>query len=75
MRLPKTKRWLVLEGNKVVMAELEITKYATPNVEKEFMHLDKLPDGTWRLLVNIMGEDGTRIDISDVQVMRIKRED
>jgi hypothetical protein len=44
------RRAIKLQGTNVL---LEISKFATPSVAKEFIHLDKLPDGTWRLLWNV----------------------
>jgi hypothetical protein len=62
-----TKRSIKIEGTDV---ELELSKFATPRTEKEFIHLDKLPDGTWRLLFNVEG-----IDIKQIEALRILRED
>ena len=61
------RRAIKLEGTDVV---LELSKAATPKTEKEFIHLDKLPDGTWRLLFNVKG-----VDVQQVQSMQIIRED
>jgi hypothetical protein len=61
------KRSIQLEGTGV---ELELSKFATPKTGKEFIHLDKLPDGTWRLLFNVDG-----VDIKNVEALRILRED
>lgn len=47
---------------------LEITKFATPQVEKEFIHFDRLPDGTWRLLFNL--EDHEIRDILSFEFIR-----
>lgn len=60
------RRSIKLEGTTVV---LELSKFATPKVDKEFIHLDKLPDGTWRLLMNV-----TDVDIQNVEALRIIRE-
>lgn len=43
------------------IAELPLSKFATPHTEKEFIHIDRLPDGTWRLLFNVRGPDGKQI--------------
>jgi len=48
---------------------LEITKFATPNVEKQFIHFDQLPDGTWRLLFNLEGHD-----VPDIKSFEFLRE-
>lgn len=49
---------------------LEITKFATPAVEKEFIHLDKMPDGSWRLLFNVEG-----FEVPDIESFEFIRED
>jgi hypothetical protein len=49
---------------------LELTKFATPMVEKQFIHLDQLPDGTWRLLFNLEGHD-----VQDIESFVFVRED
>jgi len=50
--------------------ELELSKFATPAVEKEFIHFDKLPDGTWRLLFNVEGHE-----VKDIVSFEFVRED
>ena len=62
-----TRRAIKLEGTDTV---LELSKFATPKTEKEFIHLDKLPDGTWRLLYNVVGTD-----IKNVYALTIVREE
>jgi hypothetical protein len=62
-----TRRAIALDGTDAV---LEISKYAVPKTSAQFIHLDRLTDGTWRLLVNVEG-----VDIADVQALRIIRED
>lgn len=62
-----TRRAIKLEGTDTV---LELSKFATPKTEKEFIHLDKLPDGTWRLLYNVVGTD-----IKNVSALTIVREE
>lgn len=62
----EVKRAIELVGTGV---ELELSKFATPKVEKEFIHFDKLPDGTWRLLFNVEG-----VDIQDIEAFRIVRD-
>lgn len=62
-----TRRAIKLEGTDVV---LELSKFATPKTGKEFIHLDKLPDGTWRLLYNV---DGT--DVQSITALTIVREE
>jgi hypothetical protein len=49
---------------------LEITKFATPAVEKQFIHFDQLPDGTWRLLFNLEGHE-----VSNIESFEFLRED
>jgi len=61
------KRSIALTGTNT---ELELSKFATPKTDKEFIHFDKLPDGTWRLLFNVSG-----VDIKQVQALTIIRED
>jgi hypothetical protein len=63
----ETRRAVELVGTGV---ELELSKFATPKVDKEFIHFDKLPDGTWRLLFNVEG-----VDIQDIEAFQIIRED
>jgi hypothetical protein len=62
-----TRRAIKLEGTDVV---LELSKFATPKTDKEFIHLDKLPDGSWRLLYNVGGTD-----IRNVKSLTIVREE
>lgn len=62
------RRAIKLQGTTVV---LEISKFATPNVDKEFIHLDKLSDGTWRLLWNVKGAP----DVRQVEALTILRSD
>jgi hypothetical protein len=62
-----TRRAIKLEGTDVV---LELSKFATPKTDKEFIHLDKLPDGSWRLLYNVEGTD-----IKNVKSLTIVREE
>ena len=46
---------------------LELSKFATPKTEKEFIHLDKLPDGTWRLLYNVKdARDLTKVEAFEI---------
>jgi len=49
---------------------LELTKFATPAVEKQFIHFDELPDGTWRLLFNLEGHD-----VQDIESFEFLRDD
>jgi len=62
-----TRRAIKLQGTDTV---LELSKFATPKTDKEFIHLDKLPDGTWRLLYNVVGTD-----IKNVSALTIVREE
>lgn len=62
----EARRALELVGTGV---ELELSKFATPKVDKEFIHFDKLPDGTWRLLFNVEG-----IDVQQIEAFKIVRE-
>lgn len=63
-----TKRSIELKGTGVI---LNLSKFATPKTEKEFIHLDKLPDGTWRLLYNVVDAP----NINEIEALVIKRED
>lgn len=74
--MSKDKPYIAIEGHsKNTIAELPISKFATPNVEKEFLHLDKLPDGTWRLLFNVNDDSGNHILVSAIKSLRIVREE
>jgi hypothetical protein len=66
------KRSIKIEGPDLHLL-LDLSKFATPAVEKEFIHLDKLPDGSWRLLMNVSTPEG-RLDIQRVEALRIVRE-
>jgi hypothetical protein len=68
------KRSIKIEGPDLDLL-LELSKFSTPNVDKEFIHLDKLQDGSWRLLMNVQTPDGSRLDMQRVDTMRIIRED
>jgi hypothetical protein len=48
--------------NDLPPVELELSRFATPAVEKQFIHLDQMPDGTWRLLFNVEGLEVKDID-------------
>lgn len=61
------RRAIELVGSEMV---LELSKFATPKTVKEFIHFDKLEDGTWRLLFNVKGAD-----IQKIEAFRIVRED
>jgi hypothetical protein len=62
-----TRRSIKLEGTDIV---LELSKFATPKTDKEFIHLDKLPDGSWRLLFNVKDTD-----IQNITALTIVREE
>lgn len=62
-----TRRAIEITGTPVV---IELSKFATPRVEREFIHLDRLPDGTWRLLFNVKD-----VDVAAVQALTFIRED
>ena len=61
-----TRRLIRLDGTDKV---LELSKAATPLVEREFIHLDRLHDGTWRLLFNVAG-----VEVKDVTALTFIRE-
>lgn len=51
--------------------ELELSKVTAVKTEKNMIHLDQLPDGTWRLIYN-----GFLIpDITKLEALKILRED
>jgi hypothetical protein len=51
--------------------ELELSKATAVRTTKRMIHLDELPDGTWRLIYN-----GNMIpDFTKVESLRIIRED
>ena len=63
-----TRRAIEIEGTDMV---LELSKVVSVKTDKEMMHLDKLSDGTWRLIYN-----GKMIpDFSKVKGLKIIRED
>lgn len=43
------KRSIVLEG---IGTELVLSKATAVKTDKQMIHLDQLPDGTWRLIYN-----------------------
>lgn len=62
------KRSINLEG---LGTELVLSKAVAVKTEKNMIHLDQLPDGTWRLIYN-----ETMIpDFSKITALRIVRED
>ena len=61
------KREIQLTGTDVV---LPLSKFATPRTNNEFIHLDKMADGTWRLLFNVKG-----VDIQQISALTIVRDD
>jgi hypothetical protein len=62
------KRSILIEG---LGKELVLSKVTSVRTEKEMIHLDKLSDGTWRLIYN------TNLipDFSKVKSLKIIRED
>jgi hypothetical protein len=67
-KMTKTRRAVELKGMDIV---LELSKAATPKTEKEFIHFDKLQDGTWRLLFNVKDAP----DITKLEAIVMIRED
>lgn len=62
------KRSIKLEG---LNKELILSKVTSVKTDKEMIHLDKLPDGTWRLIYN-----GNMItDFTKLTSLTIVRED
>jgi hypothetical protein len=63
-----TRRAIELEGTDTV---LELSKATAIKTDKNMIHLDQLPDGTWRLIYN-----GNLIpDFTKVKSLKILRED
>lgn len=62
------RRALRIEGTDVV---LELSKVTMVKLDKEMFHLDKLPDGTWRLVYS----EKTIPDITQVKGLTFIRED
>lgn len=63
-----TRRAIGLQGTDIV---LELSKVTAVKTKQRMIHLDELPDGTWRLIYN-----GDHIpDFTQVQSLRIIRED
>jgi hypothetical protein len=67
------KRSVIIEHNDLTgVKELELTKAVEiHDCDKEFIHLDKLPDGKWRLVYTT----NTIHDFSLVDRLTIMRED
>lgn len=61
------KRSVKIEG---LDLELQLSKAASPRTGKKFIHLDELPDGTWRLLYS----PDLIPDFTKVEALRIIRE-
>lgn len=65
--MSKVKRSIKINGTDIV---LELSKATQINSSAEIIHLDKLPDGTWRLIYS-----GTTIpDFSKVESLEIVRQ-
>lgn len=61
------RRAIKLTGTDLV---LELSKVTAIKTDKKMIHLDELPDGTWRLIYN-----GNMIpDFTKIEVMEIIRE-
>lgn len=63
-----TKRTIKIEGLGV---ELPLSKATAVKTEKQMIHLDQLPDGTWRLIYN----SNLIPDFTQVKSLTIVRED
>ena len=62
------RRAIKIEGTE---HELELSKVTSVKTDKRMIHLDELPNGTWRLIYN-----GNMIpDFSKVEALTILRED
>lgn len=62
-----TRRAIRIEGTG---EELELSKVTSVRTDKRMIHLDQLPDGTWRLIYNI----DVLPDITKVEGFSIIRE-
>lgn len=63
-----TKRSIKIEGTD---QELELSRATAVRTSKKMIHLDELPDGTWRLIYNAEMIP----DFSKVKSLTIVRED
>ena len=63
-----TKRRIELVGTDIV---LELSKATAVRTKQKMIHLDELPDGTWRLIYN--GDHIT--DFSKIECLKVVRED
>lgn len=63
----KIRRAIAIKGTDTV---LEVSKAAALHVEKEFIHFDKLADGTWRILYT----SKTIPDFSKISAFEVIRE-
>jgi len=61
------KRSIMIEGLGV---ELELSKATAVRTDKQMIHLDQLPDGTWRLIYN----SNLIPDFTQVESFKIVRE-
>ncbi len=62
------KRSILIEG---IDKELELEKFVVIHAEKQFINLDQLPNGKWRLVVT----SKTIPDMTKVSGFKIKREE
>lgn len=62
------KRSILIDG---LNKELMLSKVTAVKTDKQMIHLDELPDGTWRLIYN----SNLIEDISKVDGFKIIRED
>lgn len=66
------KRSLMIEYNdNQEPKELEITKAASVNTDSEFIHIEKMKDGKWRLLFS----ESLIEDFSKIKAFTMLRED
>ena len=62
------KRAIEIEGLGI---ELDLSKVTAVRTDKQMIHLDQLPDGTWRMIFN----SNLIEDVSKVKGFKIIRED
>ena len=63
-----TRRAIEIEGTGIV---LELSRAVSVKTDKKLIHLEELPDGTWRLIYN----SKMIPDFSKVKGLKIIRED
>jgi len=66
------KRSIIIKSNDgEILDELELSKVTSVKTSNEMIHLDKLKDGTWRMIFN----ENLIPDIQNISRFEIHRED